>query len=165
MMRNFLQQFTARCHKHTRPAYEVAIDNGDNAEAIPLLLAEARHLDARALVTLGVMMLLGKGIEQNDFDGVAWIRQGAVRGETRGMMVLGSALSSGLGCTRDEGEAVFWLYKAAQTGLGGDAKALTQCTDALASLLLRNPSLMGLHFSLEDFQALMRRAHRPTPAH
>lgn len=134
---------------NARPAYEVALESGDNIGAVRLLQAAVREQDPRAMVTYGTMLLLGEGIEQDTADGLAWIRQAAVRGELRGMMLLGGYLAAGLHVHRSDEEAAYWLWKAATSGL-------IEAADALSDLVLRSPEVVGVHFCQADFDALMR---------
>jgi len=109
------------------------------------------------MMMLGSALMLGWGIEQDLVEGLAWIRQAATRGEPRGMLTLAAALADGTGCTQDDGEAAFWYYKAGVAGLH-------EAADGLGALLLRKPSLMGLHFTLSQFMALRSRAYRLSQA-
>lgn len=156
---DFLDQwFGTHMTETVRPPYETAFDQGDDAGAVRHLLVAVRAGDAHAMVGLGTMLLLGRGIEQDRVNGIAWIRQGAIQGNTLGMRMLAAALLSGTGGTADEGEAAYWYYKA---GLLGS----TEAVDALGQLLLRNPFLIGVHFTQDEFMALMRGAHRLRVSH
>lgn len=151
---DFLKRwFSTRLTAGVRPPYESALDQGDDPEAVRHLMVAVREGDAHAMVGLGTMLLLGRGIEQDIVDGMVWIRQAATRSNILGMRVLGAALLSGTGCVADEGEAAFWYYKA---GLLGSREAV----DVLGQLLMRRPSLIGVHFTRDQFMALMRDAHR-----
>jgi TPR repeat protein len=155
---DFLDQWYGTHMTETvRPPYETALDQGDDAGAIRHLLVAVREGDAHAMVGLGTMLLLGRGIEQDRVDGIAWIRQGALQGNALGMRMLAAVLLSGTGCIPDEGEVAYWYYKA---GLLGS----TEAVDALG-LLLRSPSLIGEHFTREESMALMRDAHRLRVVH
>lgn len=138
-----------RQREDARPAYEVALESGDNIGAVRLLQVAVREQDPRAMVTYGTMLLLGEGIEQDSADGLAWIRQAAVRGELRGMMLLGGYLAAGLHVHRSDDEAAYWLWKAATSGL-------IEAADALSDLVLRSPEVVGVHFCQADFDALLR---------
>jgi TPR repeat protein len=140
-----------------RPAYLAALESRDDTDPVPLLQGAAENGDAHAMLILGAMLLAGRGIERNTDAGIVWIRQSAVRGESRAMFVLGEALVEGTGGPCDDAEAAYWFYRA---GLAGRSEAV----DHLARLLLRRPSLTGLHFSHAEFMALLSVARRPALA-
>lgn len=140
-----------------RTAYEAALERENFTAAVPFLHAAAGEGDARAMMMLGSALMLGWGIDQDLIEGLAWIRQAATRGEPRGMLTLAAALADGTGCTQDDGEAAFWYYKAGVAGLH-------EATDGLGALLLRKPSLMGLHFTPIQFLTLRRRAYHLSQA-
>jgi TPR repeat protein len=131
-----------------RPAYESALDCGDFAVAVPLLQVAVTAGDPQARAIYGTMLLLGHGIAQDTADGMAWIRQAALGGNLSGMMLLGGGLAAGLHVQRNDEEACFWLWKAASAGL-------IEAADALSDVVLRSPGVVGIHFSGDDFDALM----------
>lgn len=146
----FQQLFTWLCYRHERePTYAAALDAGDFDRAIPMLQAEVRVKNPSAMLIYGTMLLLGQGIDQDALDGLAWIRQAAVLGELRAMMLLGGYLAAGLHVHRSDEEAAYWLWKASVSGL-------IEAADALSDVVLRSPHVVGLHFSQEDFEALIR---------
>lgn len=147
MFQRWIDEVVAR--REERPAYTAALECGDLVSAVPLLQAAVRAEDAQAMMTYGTLLLLGRGIDQDATDGLAWIRQAAVRGEVRGMMLLGGSLAAGMNGPRNDEEAGYWLWKAATAGL-------IEAADALSDLVLRSPEVVGAHFCREDFEALMR---------
>lgn len=136
------------------PPYSEALDRGDFIAAVPLLQEAIKHEDTRAMIGFGVMLVLGRGVERDPLEGLAWIRQAAVRGDLRGQLMLGMYLMSGIGVSRDDSEAAHWLFRAAKGGL-------IEAANHLSDLVLRNPKVVGEHFSQDEFMAVLKRAHRP----
>lgn len=136
--------------KRAPPApYEDALDRGDECAAVRLLRAAMRAQDPQAMVTYGTMLLLGQGIERDPLEGLAWIRQGAVRGQVHGMMLLGGHLAAGIYLPKNDSEAAYWLFKAASRGL-------LEAGHALSELVVRAPDVIGTQFRRDDFEAVMR---------
>lgn len=138
------------------PAYHDLLEREDYEGALPLLREAVRRDDARAMTALGSMLVVGQSIEQDVEEGVLWLRQAAVRGDLRGQYCLGSFLAAGLGVARNDEEAAFWLYQASRGGL-------RDAVEALSNLALRNPAVVGEHFSMDDLVVMVGEARKVAP--
>lgn len=78
------------------------------------LAAEQGH--AKAQSRLGLLLLIGTGEEQNDFESAYWYRRAAMQGDLAGESSLGVLLENGRGVTQNYVEAVHWYRRAAERG-------------------------------------------------
>jgi TPR repeat protein len=134
------------------PAYQKAIERKDYVAAIPLLHKAIRADDASAMAFYGSLISMGLGIEADIDEAVVWFRQSAVRGNPYGQAFFASCLAMGAGVPKDTSEAAFWLFKAAKLGH-------PHALDRLADLVMEDPSVVGKHFTMEEFRKFWR-AHK-----
>ncbi|MBI5922389.1 MAG: sel1 repeat family protein [Betaproteobacteria bacterium] len=134
-------------------SYGEALDREDYGAAVPLLTEAIRQDDRRAMFVFGMMLVLGRGVERCLEDGVAWIRQAAVRGVPYAQHILGCFLVGGCGVPQNQSEAAYWLYRAERAGLAEAIKALSE-------LNLRNPKVVRQFYSEEEVIAMARNIHR-----
>jgi len=87
-------------------------------QKIAQLLETAERGDAEAQYHLGFYYLYGMrpedSTEENDIEGVKWLRKAAEQGV--GLTVLGLCYNKGMGVPEDKEEAVRWYRKAAEQG-------------------------------------------------
>ena len=141
----------------TEPAYYEPLRELDYEAAIPPLREAMKREDPVAMTAYAAMLAVGRGVEQDFDEAAAWFRQAAVRGCTYGQLAFGACLASGLGTERNDEEAAYWLYQAAK-------KNHPAAIDLLSTVVWRNQSVIGKHFSNEQFQHLVKKAHRPSGA-
>lgn len=135
------------------PDYYQALREKDFVSAVSLLKRAATHEDGHAMAVLGSLYAMGRGVEKDETEAALWTRQGAVRGDVNGMCALGVFLAAGFGCNADIVEASYWLYRA---GSAGNKHAV----DTLSDLALRDPNLVGRHFSQAEFDTLLRARYK-----
>ena len=84
------------------------------------LIAETRQAakqgDAEAQCNLGVMYLMGDGVDKDPAEAVRWFRAAAEQGHAKGQLYLGVRLARGEGVDKDLVEAANWFRKAAEQG-------------------------------------------------
>lgn len=122
-------------------------------DAIPLLRDAIAQDDGRAMGYYGSMLFIGRGIEQNKAEACGWFRMGANLGDHYAKLSLGIALAHGEGCQPNDLEAAFWLFEVANEH--GHPLAVS----VLADIALRNPGVVGVNFSLDQFMDVMARLH------
>ncbi len=151
----FLKKILSVNVEDTYPSYYADLMAGDFTAAIPGIKAACAQGDALAMLVLSNMLLTGQGIEQNGAESLLWLRQSAVHGHPHAMCWLGQHLAEAMpGAGRDDSQAAYWLFQAAKRGI-------TEATHTLGRLALRNPSVIGEHFTKEELYSLIREAHRP----
>lgn len=96
-------------------AYE-ALQDGEYATALRLVLPIAEQGEAWAQFNLGLMYHLGHGVQQDDVEAAKWFRLAAEQGDAAAQMNLGSAYRHGQGVQQDNNEAVRWFRLAAEQG-------------------------------------------------
>lgn len=140
------------------PAYFSLLRERCYAEAVPLIRNAMARDDGHAMGLYGSLLAIGQGIEKNLDEAAAWFRQGAVRGDVFSQLAFGVCLASGRGIALDQQEAAYWLFKA---GSAGQLEAIS----ALSDIAGHNPSVIGPHFSLEQYLDLMTKLRRPDRVH
>ena len=138
----------------TEPAYCRHLRQHDFEAAIVPLCEALGHEDPVAMTTYASLLALGRGVEQDSTEAATWFRRAAVLGNTEGQVAFGACLASGIGVPRNDDEAAYWLYQAAK-------KNHCSAADLLASVVLRNPAVIGKHFTPEQFHQILKNAHRP----
>ena len=68
---------------------------------------------AVALIVLGLMYVIGRGVLQDDAEAVRWYRQAAEQGLAQAQYNLGVMYANGQGVRQDDAEAVRWYRQAA----------------------------------------------------
>lgn len=136
-------------------AYVEPLKQRNYAAAVPLLKTAVAQEDARAMGLFGALYALGRGVEKDPFDACAWFRQAATRGNVQSQAALGMCLAGGLGAPVNRREAAYWLY---QAGSAGNLQAI----EVLGNLAMKDPSIVGEHFSEDDLCNLaLRLMKRP----
>jgi TPR repeat protein len=93
-----------------------ALEKGKPEKAARLFKRAARDGDSRAQYSLAILYLQGKGVEQDDEQGVKWLRKAAKQGLAVSQSLLGSLYSSGKVIAQDDAKAVEWYRAAADQG-------------------------------------------------
>ena len=76
----------------------------------------AEHGSPSAQFHLGVLYLLGRGVDQDLRQAATWITRAAEQGQAAAQFRLGSMYNNGEGVDSDDGKAVEWTRKAAEQG-------------------------------------------------
>lgn len=150
---NLLRSLSSLQRGAKEPAYFEPLRQLDYAAAVPLLQKSVQGGEGMAMAVLATLYAFGRGVEQSPEEAAAWYRQSAVRGYPAGQAAFGVCLAGGIGVVQNDREAAFWLYKA---GMNGQIKVV----GLLSDIVTRDQSVIGEHFSMADFMALVRRAHR-----
>jgi TPR repeat protein len=85
-------------------------------------LARAGHADAQHL--LGLMYYMGRGVQRDYKQAMAWHRKAALQGQADAQYVVGSMYYTGNSVPQDQKLAVSWFRKAAEKGHGEAQHAL-----------------------------------------
>jgi len=93
-----------------------ALEKGKPEKAAKLFKRAARDGDSRAQHSLAVLYLQGKGVDQDDEQGVKWLRKAAKQGLSVSQSLLGSLYSSGKVIAQNDVKAVEWYRAAADQG-------------------------------------------------
>ncbi|MEO5934633.1 MAG: tetratricopeptide repeat protein [Duganella sp.] len=102
-MAGFAEGATAYNNKH----YALALK-----EIAPL--AKAGNADAQHL--LGLMYYMGRGVQQDYKQALAWHRKAALQGKADAQYVVGAMYYTGNAVIQDHKQAVGWFRKAAEQG-------------------------------------------------
>lgn len=140
------------------PDYYAPLRENDYARCIPLLKEAIRRDDARAMAVYATLLAFGRGIEMDMEDAAAWFRQSAVRGNAHGAAAIGACLATGMGVAIDRKESAYWLWRATRKGVAWGA-------ELLSDLILADQSVVGEHFTMEEFYAAYAGARRPIAKH
>ena len=76
----------------------------------------AEQGDAKAQTSLGLMYQSGRGVKQDDFEGVKWLSKAADQGNASAQFVLGMSYLLGKGVQVNKFLAKEWLGKACDNG-------------------------------------------------
>lgn len=140
------------------PPYYAPLKAGDYAAAVPLLQEAIRQEDCHAMGVMASLLAMGRGVSKNIEEAVLWYRQAAVRGDVFSQTAFGLCLATGAGVAKDPQEGAYWLFKAATAGHRTAA-------ESLGDLVLKDQSLVGKHFSMDDVAQLMRRLRKSSTVH
>ena len=77
---------------------------------------QATEGDAEAQCSLGVMYLMGDGVDKDPAEAARWFREAAEQGHAKGQLYLGVRYARGEGVEKDYSEASNWFRKAAEQG-------------------------------------------------
>jgi serine/threonine protein kinase/TPR repeat protein len=99
----------------------------DYVRCTQLLRQAAKAELPEAMYVLGENYCFGRGVPQDDVEGVAWYRKAAEAGSPGGAFSLGVCYAKGRGVTQDRTQALHWYQIAAERG---DAKAMNNLGDA-----------------------------------
>ena len=89
--------------------------NGDEILSKTRKAAESGHVDSQ--VSLGIMYVLGRGVEKDYQQGLLWLRKAAAQGAAQAQAFLGTLFEVGMGVPQNDREAVEWYTKAAEQGV------------------------------------------------
>jgi len=93
-----------------------AFNQGNFADALKKLQPIAEKGNAEAQFRLGLMYREGKGVAQDDKQGVAWLSKAAEQGQAEAQENLAFGYAKGLGVERDWVQADKWFSIAAASG-------------------------------------------------
>jgi TPR repeat protein len=107
---------------------EITLDRGSDAwargdykKAMKLLLPLAESGDAVAQHRIGVMYVLGQGVEKDSAKAIEWYAKAAEQGQAESQHGLGLRLLWGDGTDKDPQKAAAWLTTAANQGVADSA--------------------------------------------
>jgi TPR repeat protein len=100
--------------------------NGEPKD-LSALRKKAEQGDAQAQFELGLCYCNGRGVPQDDKEGVKWFRLAAEQGNAKGQLILGLFYSDGRGVSQDDKESVKWYRLAAEQGNAGAQRILGSC--------------------------------------
>jgi TPR repeat protein len=83
------------------------------ANAIDLLMIDAKGGDVQAQGMLGYCYAYGQGVERDDVKAVEWFTRASKEGHAPSQVALGVRLKRGLGVAKDEARAAVWFALAA----------------------------------------------------
>lgn len=129
--------------------YERPLADRDFETAFPLLLEACKQEDADAMTFLASLYYEGYAVPKSHEEAALWYRQAATRGQVQAQAALGSMLADGLGLVPNPDEAAYWLYRSAKSGHG-------EALDWLTDLVLREPDVAGVYFTLAELTALRK---------
>ncbi|KOR31765.1 hypothetical protein TI05_11545 [Achromatium sp. WMS3] len=92
------------------------IDQGQYAQALPLLQQAANRGEAMAQTALAVMYWQGQGVTKNPDQAFKWANKAAKQGDPNAQFVLAILYVRGIGTNKNPELAVQWLRKAAAQG-------------------------------------------------
>jgi TPR repeat protein len=124
----------------------VSDSNGDTAEKAELrrLAQSAERGDRNAQFAIGLIYSSGKGVLQDEVEGVRWFRKAADQGVTAAQFSMGMAYALGRGVAQGDDEAFAWFQKAAEKGL---ARAQYMVGNAyMAGRGVRHDSFQGMQW-------------------
>ncbi|GGY78504.1 tetratricopeptide repeat protein [Pseudoduganella plicata] len=93
-----------------------AYNNRNYAVAYKEILPLARAGSADAQHLLGLMYYMGRGVQQDYKQALAWHRKAAVQGKADAQYVVGAMYYTGNAVIQDHQQAVSWFRKAAEQG-------------------------------------------------
>lgn len=103
---------------------EEALQKGDYASALRLLLPLAEGGNPQAQTNLGAMYAAGQGVERDSAKAFYWTRKGAEGGNAKAQANLGLMYFYGNGVEQNDEQAVNWLRKAVAQGNTGAQSTL-----------------------------------------
>lgn len=145
-----------------------ALDRGDGAEALRLLLPRAEAGDTDAQIALARLYEAGQGVPQDQAAAFRWFMRAGQAGAPEAALTVATMLDSGRGTARDAGAAALWFGRAA-------ARGNHRAQYALAGLYLngtgvpRNPAVAEALYRAAAFGGLaaavsrLRDAEPPPP--
>ena len=94
-----------------------AWSSGDYSKALALLLPAALKGDPDAQHRIGVMYIMGQGVEQDLAEATRWFRKAAEPGQGESQNSMGMRYLLGESVVQDQKEAVRWFKLAAEQGI------------------------------------------------
>ncbi|MCU7930370.1 MAG: sel1 repeat family protein [Candidatus Thiodiazotropha sp. (ex Codakia rugifera)] len=104
-----------------------ALTNGEHHEAYRGFKRLAKRDHVESQFQLGMLYLIGKGVEQNASQGIEWLKEAAESGSYLAANELGQIYLSGEGVERDEPEAIKWLELATEIAEQNEGEAEDGC--------------------------------------
>ena len=156
-IRKYFKRGRPQCSAQGEPDYCEPLRTLDYEAALAPLKVAIQHDDPVAMTAYGAMLVMGQGVEENYAEAAEWFMQAAVRGYTEGQLAIGACLAAGIGVCRNDEAAAYWLYMA---GSKGQREAI----DLLSTVVLRNESVVGKHFTYQAFYTLLKKARCPVGA-
>jgi tRNA A-37 threonylcarbamoyl transferase component Bud32 len=98
--------------------------SGDFSKALALLLPAALKGNPVAQHRIGVMYVMGQGVEQDFAEATRWFRKAAEQGQGESQFSMGLRYQLGQSVAKDDKEAARWFKLAADQGIGAAAEAL-----------------------------------------
>jgi TPR repeat protein len=102
-----------RCRQERFTCAVITLRQGDTKTGVAELQASAREGDVRAMRALGLMLVRGEGVRQDEPAAVGYFYEAALRGDKESMRVLGIAFERGIGVTADPKLSQYWIQRAA----------------------------------------------------
>ncbi len=99
-----------------------ALDHGDYAAALPLLISEAEEGRVDARYALGVLYEKGRGVDINYEQAYHWYRLAAEDGHGAAQYALARLYAYGQGVPQDTAQASIWSQRAIDGGYGEQQK-------------------------------------------
>jgi len=118
-----------------------------SAQTLTALQAGAESGDPESQYELARAYESGKGVIQDDFEAVRWLRAAAAQDHPTAALDLGWMLANGYGVTKDIDQAYFWFSRAAALGAEGaidQRDALASALDGSARRVLEQEALSGI---------------------
>ena len=103
-----------------------AWSSGDYSKALALLLPAALKGHPVAQHRIGVMYVMGQGVEQDLAEATRWFRKAAEQGQGESEYSMGLRYQLGQSVALDHKEAARWFKLAAEQGIGAAAAALAK---------------------------------------
>ncbi len=100
--------------------------SGDYGQALALLLPAALKGHPVAQHRIGVMYVMGQGVEMDAAEATRWFRKAAEQGQAESQYSLGLRYQLGQSVVQDHKEAARWFKLAADQGIGAAAAALAR---------------------------------------
>ena len=103
-----------------------AWQSGDFAEAFKLLMPAAQKGNPIAQHRIGVMYVMGQGVEEDFSEATRWFRKAAEQGQGESQFSMGLRYFEGQSVAQDDTEAARWFRLAAEQGVGMAASMLAE---------------------------------------
>lgn len=101
-------------------------NSGDYSQALALLLPAALKGHPVAQHRIGVMYMMGQGVEPDVAEATRWFRKAAEQGQAESQYSMGLRCQLGQSVRQDHQEAARWFKLAADQGIGAAAAALAR---------------------------------------
>lgn len=95
---------------------EHLLELGNYAQAIPILQQLAGQGHAKAMLEIGMLYGMGRGVPRSEELAVDWFRKASENGSAAAQFNMGIAYQEGMGVDQDINEAIRWYTKASENG-------------------------------------------------
>lgn len=95
---------------------EHLLELGNYAQAIPILRQLAGQGHAKAMLEIGMLYGMGRGVPRSEELAVDWFRKASENGSAAAQFNMGIAYQEGMGVDQDINEAIRWYTKASENG-------------------------------------------------